>query len=473
MSIQKKPPVVVVMGHVDHGKTSLLDYIRKTKLASKEYGEITQSIGAYQIQYKGEKITFIDTPGHEAFNKMRVRGASIADLVILVVAANDGVMQQTKESLRIIKESNVPFIVALNKIDLPDASPDKVKGQLAENEVFVEGYGGNTVVVPVSAKTGEGIDRLLEMVILMTDMSELKADPEADLEAVVIESRMDKNCGPIANLIIKNGTLRRGDEIETEGIVAKIKMLKNELGEGIEEAFPSDPVQIMGFSSTLKAGSLIGKLGKSINEEDKKTVSLAPQAASEAKLKIILKGDVAGSLEAVLGCLSSDVQVILSGVGEVSDSDVLLAKNVGADIYGFNIGFSSGVKKLAETEKVKIKTYRIIYELFADIEKRILKILEPTINRKVLGKAEILAIFEMKGEKIAGCRVLEGKINRGWLISVQRNGQIVADTRISSMKNQKQDINEASINEEFGTTFKDKVDFQKGDMVLSYSLEED
>ena len=460
------------MGHVDHGKTSLLDYIRKTKLTAKEVGEITQSIGAYQIEFKGEKITFIDTPGHAAFAKMRSRGATVADLVVLVVAANDGVMPQTKESIKIINDSKVPFIVAINKIDLPDASPEKVKAQLAENNVLVEGYGGNIVAVPVSAKTGEGVNQLLEMILLTAEIEELKADPEGKLEAVVIESRADRFCGPIASLIIKNGTLRKGDLIEADGVSGKVKMLKNEWGKAVEAALPGDPVQVLGFVSIPDVGSIVLKSDEAkVKTETLKSEVFKKKETKEGKLKIILKTDSLGSLEAILGCLPSEVNVQEAMVGEVTESDILLAKTLGAEIYTFNLPLRSSVLKLAETEKVVVRNFRIIYDLLSEIEDRILKILEPAIDRKILGKAEILAVFEMKGEKIAGCRVLEGKINKDSPVMIKRGEKIIVEAKIVSMKQEKQDVNEVSTGMEFGVIFDRKVDFQVGDVVLSYSLE--
>jgi translation initiation factor IF-2 len=474
MASQKKPPVVTIMGHVDHGKTTLLDYIRKTKLVEKEVGQITQAIGAYQIKFKGEKITFIDTPGHEAFTKMRSRGANVADVIVLVVAANDGVMPQTKESVKIIEEAKTPFIVAINKIDLPEASLDKVKAQLAENNVIVEDYGGKIVAIPVSAKTGEGIDSLLEMILLTAELSELKADPQASFEGDVIESKTDKYCGCVATLVVRNGTLKKGDQIIADGVTAKVKMMRDELGKPVEKAEPGDPVLVLGFSSVPAAGALVTELslneGKVVSLEEK--TAFVPEKEGENRLKIILKTDVTGSLEAILGCLQDEVLVMEKGVGEVIESDILLAKTLGADIYSFNLPLSSNTKKLAETENVKIKNYSIIYDLLKEIEERILKILEPTIDRKIWGRAEVLAVFEMKGERIAGAKVTEGKINKNFPVCVQRGNKILIETKISSLKVEKQDVNEVNEGNEFGVILGKKVDFQKGDMILSYSLEE-
>ncbi|MGB9637266.1 MAG: translation initiation factor IF-2 [Microgenomates group bacterium] len=476
MALQKKPPVVTIMGHIDHGKTSLLDFIRKTKLATKEVGEITQSIGAYQIKSGEEKITFIDTPGHEAFREMRSRGARVADLVVLVVAANDGVMPQTEESIKIIKEAKVPFLVALNKIDLPEAAPEKVKRQLAEKGVFVEGHGGTTVALPVSAKTGEGIDQLLEMILLMAEMEGLQADPEGDLEAVVIESKADKLCGPLVNLIIRNGSLKKGDRIQAAGIVAKVKMLRDEWGRSKQVAFPADPVQVLGFPSLPPVGSLVTSItSETLAAGGESTLGFSPVSQLREKsqgekgvLKIILKTDVAGSLEAIYNCLPEGVEVFSKEVGEITEGDVLLAKTVGAEIYGFNLSLSPGIKKLAETEKVRIATYNIIYDLLKELSERILR--QQTPERRIIGRAKILAVFEIKGEKVAGGRVLEGKINKGNPILLKRGEEEIAETKIVSLKEQKQDINEAGAGSEFGAIFADKLDFQAGDVLISYSL---
>lgn len=473
MALQKKPPVVTIMGHVDHGKTSLLDFIRKTKVAAFEHGEITQAIGAYQIEIQNQKITFIDTPGHEAFMKMRQRGAAAADIVVLVVAATDGVMPQTKESIKIIKEVNVPFLLAINKIDLPEASIDKVKTQLAEAEVFIEGYGGDIVAVPISAKTGQGIDQLLEMILLTAEMADLKADIEAGLEAVVIESKFDKLIGAAATMIVKNGRIKKGDVVWIGGKSSKLRMLKNSQGKMISEALPGDPVLATGFDQLPPVGSVVSSkmIGEKKSEETgetDKTVKLE----EKPKFKIILKADVDGSLEAVFNSLSKNVEVLEKSVGEINQSDVLLAKTLNAEIFGFNIKSFPNIEKLAQSEKVKIRTYDIIYDLLQDIEKKATKFLKPENDRKILGRAEICKVFDMKGQKIAGCKTVEGKINKNSSVMIKRGENTLFNTRIVSFKEQKQDINEASAGTEFGAVFGGKLDFQPGDMVISYGLEE-
>ena len=467
MALQKKPPVVTIMGHVDHGKTSLLDYIRKTRIADKESGQITQAIGAYQIDLNGEKITFIDTPGHEAFSKMRGRGAKVADIVVLVVAGNDGVMPQTKECIQTILENKIPFVVAVTKIDLPQSSIEKVKTQLAENSVLVEGYGGNVPIVPVSSKTGQGIDSLLETILLLAEMEELKADFDGELQALVIESKPDKFCGLTATLIIQNGTLKLGDKIWCDNFVSKVKQIKDDKGNQSKQAYPGSPVLVLGFCVLPKVGSIISGHGSGESKEseaDKYSLSGKPL---EDKVNIILKADVFGSLEAILGCIPEEINVI-SAIGELSETDVMTAKSLNADIFVFNLPVSGNIEKLSQTEKVNIYSSKIIYEL---LEKINLKLKPPEIKKNILGKAQILQVFDIKGQKIAGCVVTEGKINKKFPITVQRGENAMADTKILSLKEQQQDVNEVGVNQQFGVVFLDKVDFQVGDMLISFNLE--
>jgi len=467
--LQIRPPVVVVMGHVDHGKTSLLDRIRQTKVALKEAGQITQAIGAYQVTWKNKKITFLDTPGHEAFIKMRARGAKIADLAVLVVAADDGVMPQTKESLKIIKEAKIPFLVAINKIDLPGASIDKVKGQLAESEVLVEGYGGQVVAVPLSAKTGQGVEQLLEMILLTAEMGELKADPEGVFSGVIIEAKKDKFKGDLATVLVKNGTLKVGEEIMAEGVRAKIKSLTDDSGRTIKQAQLGQPVEILGWEGSPLVGTVVKPLsqideGKGVAVKVAKTAEITPE---EKKLKIILRADSAGSAEAILNSLPNDVQVLLSGTGEICESDVLLAKTFAALIFGFNIKVSGQIAKLAQTEKVKIKTYEIIYDLLKDIEEMVLNIMDPLFHREVAGKAEIIAEFEMKGERIAGAKVISGRISKNDKICLQRGQEILGENTFKSMKHGKEEITQATTNLEFGAVFTSPIKFQKGDFLVA------
>lgn len=474
--LESRPPVVTIMGHVDHGKTSILDRIRQSDVAAKEVGEITQAIGAYQITWKGKKITFLDTPGHEAFLKMRSRGVRVADFVVLVVAANDGVMPQTKESIKIISEAKTPFLVAINKVDLPEASVDKVKGQLAENGILVEGYGGKTVVVPISAKTGQGIDQLLEMILLTAEMEELKADPEGELQGEIIETKKDQDLGSLITVIVKNGTLYKGDLLESEGIYGKAKLIRDDKGKVLDKAVLSQPVEIFGLEGLPPVGAKICRPKAGIQnpkeEETASTKTPAVDAEKEKspKLKIILKADSQGSLEAVLESLSSEVEIISSGVGDINDSDILLAKDCQAKIFGFNIRLTGSVKKLAEVEKVKVFTFQIIYDLLKQLEEMVLKMMEPTIDRTILGKAEIIAEFGAKETKIAGAKVISGRINKGDLVGIERAGKIVVETKIKSLKHQSADITQADNGMEFGVIFVSPVDFQKGDYLIAWQL---
>lgn len=467
--LQPRPPVVTIMGHVDQGKTSILDRIRKSNVAAKEAGQITQSVGAYQVFWKDKKITFLDTPGHEAFSKMRSRGANVADLAVLVVAANDGVMPQTKESIRIIKEAKIPFIVAINKIDLPEASVDKVKAQLSENEVFVEGYGGDVVSVPVSAKTGEGINQLLEMILLVAEMGELKADSRGPFKGVVIETKKDHTRGISATVLVKNGILKLGDQIISEKIIGKVKNMINDSGESVSGAEVSQPVSVSGWEGIPDVGAEVtlwsGKIDLDAITPKRKVI---PPETEQKKLNIILRADSWGSLEAILGVLSPDVRILQSDIGEICESDVLMAKTFSAIVFGFNIKVSGSILKLAETEKVKVKTYRIIYDLLKEIEDQVLRMVDPMAGREVLGKAEVIAEFEIRGERIAGARVFSGRIGKADKICILRGEKIIAETSIKSMRHGKEEISQAGMNLEFGAIFPPPVDFQKGDVIISY-----
>lgn len=462
------------MGHVDHGKTSLLDYIRKANIAGKEVGQITQAISSYQIIYQGRKITFIDTPGHEAFSSMRTRGAHAADLVILVIAVNDGIMPQTKESIKTIKMANIPFIVAVNKIDLPDSSIDKIKGQLAENDILVEGYGGDVVCIPISAKTGKGVDQLLEMIALTADMADLKADPQGCFYSEVIEAKADKFSGLVVTIVVKDGTLKKGDLVTNGDVSGKVKMIRDWQGKPIEAALPGDPVTISGFEKLPSVGTQVYKPGETVSNLTCDAI-FAPRDCPtdlEDKIKIILRTDVLGSLEAITNCLPAEVAIISEAVGEINEADITNAKAYSAEIITFNLNSPASVQKLAEVEKVKITNYQIIYDLLKYLEEKVLKILEPTIDKKIVGKAVVKAIFNMKGEEILGCQVTEGKINRTNPVCIQRDNRILVETRLKSLKEGKQDINEVVVGQEFGAILVKTVDFLVGDMLISYSLEE-
>ncbi|MFZ5365728.1 MAG: GTP-binding protein [Patescibacteria group bacterium] len=471
--------------------TTLLDRIRQTHVAEREAGGITQKIGAYQVTVEPSsrateesrgilrqaqddlvdqtrKITFIDTPGHQAFSAMRSRGANVADIVVLVVAADDGVMPQTLESLEHIKEAQVPFLVAISKIDLPGIDPEKVKKQLADNGVLVEGYGGDIVCVPVSAKTGQGIEELLEMILLLGEMEEIKSDPQAPLEAVVIESKMDRR-GMVGTMIVKNGTLRTGEQILVEKVSTRVRGMMDENGRNLTEAKPGQPVEVWGFESFPLVGAKVEKIEELTTPQalPREIGKLEIPEEAKDKLKIILRTDSFGSGEAIKGSLPGNVFIVMSGVGDILESDILLARTINAEVVGFNVKASSQVEKLAETEKVKIKTYKIIYELLEDVEKKGLEKVLPEVEREILGKAVIIKGFNISGTRIAGCKVLEGRINKTCNLSLQRGGKEVGETKISSMKHQKTDISEALEGEEFGAVFTPSLDFKVGDVLIS------
>lgn len=479
-SLVSRPPVVCVLGHVDHGKTTLLDYIRKTKthLVAKESGGITQHIGAYQAKIKSSEniITFIDTPGHAAFCKMRSRGANVADLAVLVVDAAEGLKPQTNECLKLIEEAKIPFIVALNKIDLPEASVDKVKSQLAEKGVLVEGYGGQIVAVPISAKTGKGVDELLEMIVLQAEMQELKANPFLPGQAVVIETKLDVKKGPLATLLVKDGTFFSGDYLVSDHNLGKIKAMFDENGRKINKAGPSKPVEILGFKTGPAAGVLVHAC-RQLKTEKIKTFSISqpckvPVANEEEskKLKIILKVDVAGSLEAIKNNLSEKIYLISEGVGEVNESDVLLAIGSKAVILAFRVAVSKPVKKLAEYEQVKIKSYDIIYKLLEDLEKEVLRMIGPTIEETVLGEARVIAAFKIHKVHIAGCRVAKGIFSAGNKVHIKREGKLLTDSKIRNMQKNRLEVKSVKAGDEVGLVFSPDVDFKIGDDIISYNV---
>jgi translation initiation factor IF-2 len=463
-----RPPIVAVLGHVNHGKTTLLDKIRKTRVAQKEAGGITQSIGAYQIDLKGKTITFIDTPGHAAFSKMRARGAQVTDLVVLVIAANDGVMPQTIESLKHIQEAKVPFLVVINKIDLSGADPEKVKKQLADNDIKVEGYGGDVVAVPVSAKTGEGIEELMEMILLLAEMAELKADPEGELEAVVIESKKDKR-GSVGTVVVRNGTLKIGDKIMVEEVPAKVRGLIDEKGKPVKKAGPGVPVEVLGFVEVPPVGAKLTRVEElpTIEATTPSRSKPSKEEGEEKKLKIILKADSLGSLEAVKGSLDESVLLIHAGVGEIIDADIFLAKTTGAEVIGYQVRVVPAVMKLAEDEGVVIKTYKIIYELLDYLEERVLKMIAASADEAVMGKAKVIAEFIRGEDRVAGCQVLEGKIRKKDKLHLQRGNQDLGEVKIVSMKHQRDKIQEAKLGVEFGAIFSPPLDFEVGDMLIS------
>jgi translation initiation factor IF-2 len=485
MSLQNRPPIVTIMGHVDHGKTSLLDYIRKAHVVDREAGGITQHIGAYQAEFQGKKITFIDTPGHAAFNKMRARGAKVTDLVVLVVAANDGVKPQTTESIRHIKEAKVPVIVAINKIDLPNVYPDMAKAQLAEEGVLVNGFGGDVDAIEISAKTGQGVDKLLEVIAVTAELNNYQADPEANLKAIVIESTMDKKRGPIATVIVQQGTLHTRQDIQADDATGRVRMLDDEAGKQLQSATPGMPAEIIGFAQVPAVGAVVYEQGKELPAEESTELADATAETTahdfgnlfdeKPKLKLVLKADVQGTLEALKQNLEGDsLELLRSGVGEVTEDDLQFAETTGASILVFHTKVPRKIEEMAKEMHVKIKTYDIIYKLLEDLQKQMLKLIEPTIDEVVLGDAEITQIFEMKGEKIAGSKVITGEINRNNLFHLKRGEEIISSPEVKMMMHGKEQIDSVKAKNEFGVTFKQKkTDFQVGDHIIAYKVEED
>jgi translation initiation factor IF-2 len=499
--IVDRPPIVTVMGHVDHGKTTLLDYIRKTAVAAKEAGGITQHIGASVVEHEGKKIVFLDTPGHEAFTSMRARGAQVTDIAILVCAADDGVMPQTVEALNHAKAAGVPIIVAVNKIDKPDARPDRVRQQLSDQGLIPEEWGGDTVFVDVSAKSGLGMDQLLEMTLLVAEMAELKANPAQDGEGVVVEAKLDKGKGPVATLIVQNGTLRRGDIVLCESTCGRVRGLLDDQGRWVVEAGPSTPVEVLGLDSLPNPGE---RFRKALNErEARDCIDSRNQALREAEkgtarrltleefyqqlregethvFSLVLKCDVQGSLEALRGSLLKlgtdevGINIVHEGVGRISESDVMLAAASKAVIIGFNVRPDSNAKKTAEAEGIEIRLYNIIYDVIDDIRSAMEGMLAPELREKILGQAEIRASFKVpKVGKIAGCYVLEGTIRRNGKIRLIRDGVVYWDGTLSSLKRFKDDAREVTNGFECGMSFTNFHDFKEGDHVECYEIVEE
>lgn len=493
MATQHRPPIVTIMGHVDHGKTSLLDYIRKAHVVAREAGGITQHIGAYQIEFKGKKVTFIDTPGHAAFNKMRARGARVTDLIILVVAANDGVKPQTTEAIRHIKEANVPVIVAINKIDLPNVYPDMAKAQLAEEGILVAGYGGDVDVVELSAKTGQGVDALLDLILVTAELHDYKADPDADLRAVVIESTKDKNRGPVATVIVQEGTLKVRQDIiaptvlelseDAPKVEGRVRQLVDENRKALQDVKPGSPAEIIGFTTVPPVGSYVFEQGKvpaelptdlTTAKAEEEVDQFAALFDEKPKLKLMLRADVQGTLEAIEQNLDPEAMVLLrSGVGEVTEDDIDFAETTGAIIFAFHTKVSRQIEEKARNAGVKLKQYDVIYKMLEDLQKRMLKLIEPTIDEVVLGEAEILQLFEMKGERIAGCRMITGEMKKTDLLHLKREDKIIADPEIKALMHGKEVIDSVKAKNEFGITFKrKKEDFQVGDRIIAYKVED-
>ncbi|MEK7616994.1 MAG: translation initiation factor IF-2 [Patescibacteria group bacterium] len=487
---QVRPPIVTILGHVDHGKTTLLDFIRKTSVAAKEHGGITQHIGAYQIEiprgarddFAISKITFIDTPGHAAFEKMRSRGAKAADIAILVVAVDDGIMPQTIEAINHIQEAKVPLIVAVNKIDLPGINikvqMEKIKKQLSDRKINLEEYGGDVPLVPLSAKTGEGVDKLLEVILLVAELHELKGDPQAAPAGVVIEAALDKFKGPVATLLIRNGTLKKGNQIVLGGVKGKIRGMFDFNGKPVEDAGPSNPIEVLGLESVPVVGAILGHEPEEVQSEKQFTSLVDRLKQKETKtLKVIIKADKQGSIEAIHNSLekfneeAKVVDFIFTGTGNIGEENVKLASTVGAIVIGFNVKVAPTAQRLAETEHVLIRTYNIIYELLDDVEEVVQTLLEVGQLEEVIGKAEILAQFiHGKTEKIAGCRILEGEIAKGHRIRVVRGEEVLGETKLKSMRKVKEEVNKVEKGNECGMLFDPPIDFSVGDTVESFRV---
>ena len=498
--LEPRAPVVVVMGHVDHGKTSLLDYIRNAHVAAGEAGGITQHIGAYQVNVQGKTITFLDTPGHEAFTAMRARGAMITDVAILVVAADDGIMPQTVESINHAKAANIPIIVAINKMDKPEANPERIKEQLTKYELVPEEWGGETIICPISAKTGEGIDNLLEMVNLTAEMQELKANPNRSAHGAVIEARLDKGRGPVATLLVQNGTLKQGDVIIAGTAVGRVRAMTSAKGEKLTEAGPSVPVEIIGMGEVPGAGDDFHavadeRMARELVEQRKHEQKMAASAPvgkvsledlfSQIKqgemkdLNIIVKADVQGSAEAVkasLEKLSNEevrVRVIHCAVGAISESDVMLATTSNAIIVGFNVRPDNNAKESAARNNVDMRMYRVIYDCINEIETAMKGMLAPKFKEVELGQAEVRNVFRITGVgMVAGCYVLDGKMQRNAQMRLLRDNIVIYDGAIASLQRFKDSVKEVAAGYECGITFEKFQDIKEGDIIEAFIMEE-
>jgi len=487
----KRPPVVVVMGHVDHGKTTLLDAIRETDEASKEAGHITQHIGAYQVTDKGREITFLDTPGHEAFVEMRQKGADITDIAVLVVAANDGVQPQTVEAMNHARAAGVPIIVALNKIDLPDAKPDLVKKALAEIGLNPEEWGGDTIFVEVSAKQKKGIKELEDTILLVADVQELKADPKRKAVGYVIEANMSAKGGPVASVIVKTGTLKVGDPVAVGDAFGNIRSIVDFRGKPITEAAPSMPIQIMGLNKVPLSGDVLEVVdsrseakerAEKINTEEKALRlrrKFEAEKLDEAKrLPMIIKTDVQGSADAIVPALQAltldgfRVDIIKAGVGEITDSDIMLATPTAAWIVGFNVKPSANAKRIAEREKIEITEYKIIYDLIEEVKRRIAKLVGPEVVRTDLGKMKVLAIFRTtKSEMIIGGKITKGVFKNRAKIEVVRGDEKVGEGDVTQLQQDKKAVDEVKSGLECGIQFKGNVKVKEGDELVAYETE--
>ena len=496
--LKNRPPVVTILGHVDHGKTSLLDAIRQTDVAAGEAGGITQHIGAYQVEMKGRQITFLDTPGHAAFTQMRARGAQGADIVILVVAADDGVMPQTREAIAHAKAARVPIMVALNKIDKANANPDRVKQQLAELELVPDEWGGNTMIIPVSAKLKQGIDDLLEGILLVADNIEIKANPNGKVIGTVIEAEVDKTKGVMATLLVQNGTLEFGDIVVAGIAHGKLRALSDYRGKPVRKASPSTPVAVMGLSDVPSAGdlfevvdseraarSIVAERAEAVKSQAqaKKKVSLedlfaSVQSGEARELNLIVKADVQGSLDPIVSELNKlgegeiGIKILYSETGNIGENDVMLASASNAIIIGFNVQADVSARRLAEKEGVDIRLYEIIYRMTEDIEKALSGMLEPEVKEKIIGRAQVLQVFSAsKFGKVAGCRVTDGELRRNAKVKLYRGTDLVFEGDMGSLRHEKDDVREVKQGYECGVGFKNFSDIQPGDQLICYILE--
>ena len=487
-----RPPVVTILGHVDHGKTSLLDSIKNSKVADKEVGGITQHIGAYQVESNGNPITFLDTPGHAAFTAIRARGARVTDIAVLVVAADDGIMPQTLEAINHAKAAEVPIIVAINKMDLPGADPEKIKRQLSEQELLVEDWGGDVISVDVSAKTGAGIDNLLENLLLVAEIGELRANPNKSAYGVVVEAKLDRKRGPSTTVLIQDGTLSVGDFIVAGASYGRVKAIFDDLGKPLQSVLPGCPAEVLGFGSVPEAGDQLvvatnEREGRSKAEESSK--SRNPQSGQNRaltleevvnqtdtdeikELNLVVKADVQGSVEAVRGALEKlvdedvKVRILHTGSGAVTESDILLASASEAIVISFSIGSEPSAERLADRMGVEIRHYNIIYQLIDDVEKALHGMLDPVYTEVIVGRAEIREVFEgRRGTQIAGCRVIEGRMIRNGDVRVMRDGQNVEDGVINSLRHFREEVNEMNAGTECGIVIQGFNDFKEGDIL--------
>jgi translation initiation factor IF-2 len=494
--LEPRPPVVTIMGHVDHGKTKLLDAIRQTNVAETEAGSITQHIGAYQVEVHGQKITFLDTPGHEAFTAMRARGARATDIAVLVVAADDGVMPQTLEAIDHARAADVPIVVAINKIDKPDANPDRVKQQLADQNLLIEEWGGEVVCAEVSAKRGDGLTELLENLLVVAEVQELKANPNRDAGGVVVESSLDTSMGPLATILVETGTLRIGDVVVVGETWGKVKAMTDDKGKRVKKAGPSMPVKVMGLNSVARAGEPLAVVAgdkeararstERRQEREATRIRRAPrlselysqiQSGQIKELDIVLKTDVQGSLEPIrtsleqLGMEEVKVRIVHSGTGNITENDVILAAASKGVVIAFNTRTEPGAKLLAETEGVDIRIYQVIYKLVEDIEKALAGLLEPTYEDVLEGHAEVRAVFSVRPGKIAGAYVTDGKLTRGANARVLRGGEVLHDSSVSSLKHFKDNVREMAAGFECGIGVDGFSAFEVGDIIEAYRKE--